>query len=236
MVWGDKFLFDKFVGKQTRYRLEDKAGMELARARGMPRDMLAMMPPGAMHRRALAPTAYPFSPMMAGRFQPICVCGAMPKPWHHLAECPVERHRCGGHHGGHRGRHHEVRRGGRRRRSRHRIEVPRLRGQRRWYEYDDDSEYGDGDSEPAYSDENGFEGINILSDDDGGGSYTRYRPGYYQDMEPRHQRHAGMHYREDYPRETRGGHGMARFGGDPYAAHEYRDDVSGYGPSNASTW
>ncbi|KAL8845159.1 MAG: hypothetical protein Q9176_000327 [Flavoplaca citrina] len=235
MVWGDKFLFDACFGKQTRYRLEDKDEMELARAR-------AMMAPGAMPHRALAPTAYPLSPMMAnpmmagpmmadpmmagpmmaGRFQSMCACGAVPKPWEHHRNCPHAPRRCNGRHGRH---------GGRRRRSPRRFDDRRYRGGRRRHAYDDDSEYGDSDNE-IYSD-GSFDEFDTGSL--GGRSRYRYRPGYYPGMEPHHRQHAGMRYQGD-PRDMRGHHGRGMYGGDPYAAHDYRDEDSGYGDSHGSTW
>ncbi|KAL8679353.1 MAG: hypothetical protein Q9186_004358 [Xanthomendoza sp. 1 TL-2023] len=98
MVPGGKFLFDQFVGKENRHRLEDRDRLQRGRAMGIPPHQLAMMAPGDIPRRALPPTAYPLHrgltyPAQQAAIQ--CICGSLLSPLNqpHARDCPLPLYR-----------------------------------------------------------------------------------------------------------------------------------------------
>ncbi|KAL8725061.1 MAG: hypothetical protein Q9166_007592 [cf. Caloplaca sp. 2 TL-2023] len=252
MVWGEKGIFDFFVGKDTRHRLEDRERM---RARGMGMGMV--MAPGDMPRRALAPTARPIHhPMMAQRPIIQCVCRAILDPLRqdHTPGCPLSPH------------YAQYAREQRRHLPRHRQRQLRGRHDMEWRdEYDDD----DGFSDPELTD------FDPLDDDDGGGGGYGFDDGFgtepsilsddrvsYDRHRPRHGRR-GPHGRHDRPPLGRGftalgigrrprdprfeypgtmgrRHGRGMHGRDPYMMYpygmggHYDPDMYGYSDSEDS--
>lgn len=93
MVFLEKQIFDFFVGKDIRHRLEDKERIGAAREMGIPRHQLEMMAPGDMPRRALPQTAFPLQrEMMRTQYPQICACGAERPPRGHDRRCSYRGH------------------------------------------------------------------------------------------------------------------------------------------------
>ena len=238
MVLGEKTLFDFFVGKSTRYHLEDKERMAVARQRGIPRRQFeAMAAPGPINWGPMHPASHDASSSCAARSLvcPTSYDPIMPRMWrnpytgseghtriNHVRNCPLV-HRLWPH------RMRGGRRGGRRRRRRHR----RFRDDD--YEYDDkfdddsdddDDEDIDYDIDPDEDDDDDDDEDDELDPDDeefrsnySRRSYHRRRPHPLlrtQDPRPHHPRRVGHHETRPPLRFARGGghhgfHGRGTF-------------------------
>lgn len=226
MVLGEKTLFDFFVGKSTRYHLEDKERMAVARQRGIPRRQFeAMAAPGPinwgpMHpAHTMHPPRAPLAPLVCTPLMiPSChACGGIPilveghRRINHVRNCPLV-HRLWPH------RMRGGRRGGRRRRRRHR----RFRDDDYEYddEFDDDSDDDDDedidyDIDPDEDDDDDDDEDDELDPDDeefrsnySRRSYHRRRPHPLlrtQDPRPHHPRRVGHHETRPPLRFARGG-------------------------------
>lgn len=169
MVWGEKKIFDTFIGKSTRYHLEDKDRMALLRRRGLTRRDMEAMAPGNINfgPHVRRPPHAPYPPMLMAQCPGCYNRGpahpAQPQiPMAHIPGCPLFRLRP---------------------RPRQRGRIGRLRGRRRRHlrdnyllDEDDEDDFLDGEYDDEDDDDFDFDDDEEDDDfdlDDDRTTYTR---------------------------------------------------------------